>query len=173
MKNIYYLPSIGQETFPTLSVNQEEAPDLEMHLTPHFKLKEFIQSATAIQNQIDNTPPPEELERLKALAENVLEPLRMQFGAIRITSGYRCYRLNKMVNGARDSQHLYGEAVDIHCGSTEIGRKYYQFILENLNFDQMLLEFAGKKQKRIHCLHVSFKTDRGVNRRICKSYYPI
>ena len=32
-----------------------------------------------------------------------------------ITSGYRCERHNAAVKGEKDSQHLYGNAVDIHC----------------------------------------------------------
>lgn len=150
--------------------DEEEVFDLDMQLSPHFKLKEFVRSAKAIELGIDNMPAAEEVARLQALA-NALEPLREAMGAIRITSGYRCYRVNEAVGGSRTSQHLKGEACDIYCGSTEIGRKYYNFIVENLDFDQLLLEFKGGKHPRIHCLHISYRV--GNNRRQCKSYYPV
>lgn len=150
---------------------KEEVFDLDMQLSPHFRLGEFVRSAKAIELGIDNMPSGEEVARLQALAVNVLEPLREAMGVIRITSGYRCYRVNEAVNGSRTSQHLTGEACDIHCGSTETGRKYYNFIMENLDFDQLLLEFKGGKKPRIHCLHVSFRS--GSNRRKCTSYYPV
>lgn len=151
----------------------EQLPDLEMQLSEHFKLKEFVRSATAIRHNLDNIPAMEETERLKALCQNVLEPLRKRFGVIRITSGYRSYQVNELVGGSRTSQHMFGEAADIYCGSTEIGRKYYDFIRQNCEFDQMLLEFSGGQRKHIHCLHVSFKSDRGKNRNRCVSYYPV
>ena len=51
-------------------------------LTQHFSLREFIISATAIRHGIDNTPSEETVARLKALCDNVLEPLRRRFGRI-------------------------------------------------------------------------------------------
>ena len=167
------LGALNAEKLSTIAACEEETTDLNMKLTEHFTLKEFVISATAIRNGLDNTPPAEEVQRLRKLCENVLEPLRMHFGAIRITSGYRSYRVNELIGGARTSQHLYGEAADIHCGSTETGRKYYNFILENLDFDQLLLEFSSGKHPHIHCLHVSFRSDRGKNRKRCSSYYPV
>lgn len=75
--------------------------DLNLRLSPHFTLREFTLSGTAIAHNIGNTPHKEHVERLKALCENVLEPLRRRFGVIRITSGYRCSELNARVGGAR------------------------------------------------------------------------
>lgn len=147
--------------------NIEIAADIQ--LSRHFRLSEFTRSATAIKYGIDNQPDVETVEALQSLCINVLEPLRERFGVIRITSGYRCLRLNERVGGARTSQHLLGEAADIHVGSTETARKYFDFIRDNLDFDQMLLEM---KAGRVHCLHVSYTAER-VNRRISKSCYEV
>lgn len=97
--------------------------DLNQNLSPHFRLNEFVASGTAIRHNIDNTPREEHVERLKALCENVLEPLRRRFGVIRITSGYRCEELNTKVGGAAGSQHLRGEAADINVSGRSGGNE--------------------------------------------------
>lgn len=147
--------------------NNENAADIQ--LSRHFRLSEFTRSATAIRYGIDNEPDIETVEALQSLCVNVLEPLRERFGVIRITSGYRCLRLNEKIGGSRTSQHLLGEAADIHVGSIDTARKYFNFVRDNLDYDQMLLEMKGG---RVHCLHVSYSAER-VNRRISKSCYNV
>lgn len=162
---------LREEKMALLDMNTSPfSPDTK--LSKHFSLGEFMRSATAIRKGIDNVPGEEEMERLRQLCINVLEPLRERFGVIRITSGFRCFRLNEAVGGARTSQHMYGEAADIHVGSTEVGRKMYDFIFTHLDFDQLLIEVKGKSNV-IHCLHVSYRSDRGKNRRICRMHYPV
>lgn len=138
-------------------------------LSRHFHLSEFTRSATAIRLGIDNTPDPDSVEALQNLCIHILEPLRERFGMIRITSGFRCLKLNQAIGGSRTSQHLFGEAADIHVGSLEVARKFYNFIRENLEFDQMLLEMKGNK---VHCLHVSYTAERE-NRKFIRSDYQI
>ena len=125
-------------------------------LTEHFTLREFTLSATAIRHGIDNTPTDTEVERIKALCENVLEPLRRRFGVIRITSGYRSERVNQLVGGATFSQHRCGEAADIHVSSLEVAHKMCDFIREHLVFDQLILESVKKTGAR--WIHVSYRT---------------
>lgn len=153
------------------AIDEEMAVDLDQKLSPHFTLREFVRSKTAIDNCIDNTPGPEEIERLRQLCIHVLEPIRRRFGVTRITSGYRCYRLNDLLNASRTSQHMFGEAADIHVGSKEVGRKMYDFIHQNLDFDQLLIEVKGRDI--IHCLHISYKSDRGKNRKYARIHYPV
>lgn len=89
-----------------------------MHLTQNFTLEELTASADAKRHHIDNTPPQNVIINLRALAQNILQPLRKAWGSpIIVTSGYRCKALNKVVNGAANSDHLYGCAADIRTVS--------------------------------------------------------
>ena len=132
-------------------------------LSQHFSLWEMTRSGTAIELGIDNTPGKMEIESLKLLCENVLEPLRRRYGAIIISSGYRCEKLNEAVGGVENSQHMRGEAADIHTSDEEQARKYFDFIKENTDFDQLLLE--QKLDNGCCWLHVSY-TARRKNRRV-------
>lgn len=134
-------------------------------LSEHFALREFIVSGAAIRHNIDNTPEAWHVERLRSLCQTVLEPLRRRFGVIRITSGYRCPRLNAIVGGAPASQHLKGEAADIHVSGREQGVKMFAYIRDNLDFDQLLFERRSKTG--VYWLHVSCKPDAKENRREC------
>lgn len=85
-----------------------------MKLSEHFTLEELISSITAKNKGIKNVPNDTELKNLKDLAANVLEPLRVAYGKpIRVSSGYRCSALNKLVGGSKTSQHVLGQAADI------------------------------------------------------------
>ena len=87
-------------------------------LSPHFELSEFVVSQTARDHGLDNTPPAEAVENLRALCVHTLEPLREALGLpIIITSGYRCKKLNLLlVNHSAKSQHMNGEAADFYVG---------------------------------------------------------
>ena len=88
-------------------------------LTPHFKLREFTESATAKKHGIDNRPTPEVVENLKRLCQHTLEPLREKLGLpIIITSGFRTKELNDIiVHASRKSQHMEGRAADFYVVS--------------------------------------------------------
>ena len=85
-------------------------------LTPHFKLREFTESATAKKHGIDNRPTPEVVENLRRLCTHTLEPLREKLGLpIIITSGFRTKELNDIiVHASRKSQHMAGQAADFY-----------------------------------------------------------
>ena len=80
----------------------------------YFTIKELISSSTATQHNINNTPTKEIEENLKALVDNILDPLREAYGKpIIVTSGYRCEKLNTLLKGSKTSQHRFGQAADI------------------------------------------------------------
>ena len=142
----------------------------EMQLSENFRLKEFIESQTADQRGIDNRPDWEAVINLRNLCREVLQPLRDYEGKpIHVNSGYRCPELNEAVHGVGDSQHLYGEAADIHRPDKETGRRWYKFIVDNLDFDQVLFEY---RRTGVRWLHVSCRRDRKCNRHMAIPNFP-
>ena len=102
------------------------------------------------------------LPNLKTLCEVVLEPLRACAGKpIVISSGYRGPALNRAVGGASQSQHLRGEAADLHLPSIAEGRTWFGWLMDNTTFDQLIWE----RNPQGSCwIHVSFKADPSRNR---------
>ena len=94
----------------------------DQKITPHFSLSEFVASRTARAHGINNTPPEEAVENLRALCVHTLEPLRVALGLpIVITSGYRCKELNHLlVNHSVKSQHMNGQAADFYVAEPKV-----------------------------------------------------
>lgn len=134
---------------------------MEIKLSKNFTLDEMCKSAAARKLRVRNVPSPDVVSRLRALCENVLQPLRDYMGEpVIINSGYRSPELNRQIGGARSSQHVIGEAADINCkGSFRYAEKVITFIMLNLKFDQLILE----KKKGAIWVHVSYTTT-GKNR---------
>lgn len=123
-------------------------------LTPHFKLREFTESTTAMKHGIDNRPTPEVVENLKRLCQHTLELLREKLGLpIVITSGFRTKELNDIiVHASRKSQHMSGQAADFHVaqgpvqgsrvqGSRELLIQAFRLIITEpeIDFDQLII----------------------------------
>ena len=127
-----------------------------MKLSKNFSMAEFTKSQTAERKGIDNTPQGEHLEAAIALFENVVQPVRDHFGPTVINSGYRSPELNAAVGGSETSQHCKGEAVDIEVPGVANG-ELAQWIVDNLDFDQVILEFYTKGIPDSGWVHVSYK----------------
>ena len=139
-----------------------------MKLTQHFALAEFTRSATAQAKGIDNRLDPSAkadqpiISCLTVLCENVLEPLRRHLNVpIVISSGYRCPALNSAVGGSPTSQHMRGQACDIHIPSVSQGKQWMEWIMDNTTFDQLIWE---RNRQGTHWIHVSCKPDTKQNR---------
>jgi len=136
-----------------------------MRLSENFTMAEFTKSQTAERRGIDNTPEGEHLEAAKELFVNVVQPVRDAFGVTVINSGYRSPELNEAVGGSSRSQHCKGEAADIECPGYANG-DLARWIAENLEFDQLILEFYTPGIPDSGWVHVSYKAD-GTNRGEC------
>ena len=135
----------------------------DQQLTPHFKLSEFVKSSTANARHIDNTPTEAIVANLKALCEEVLEPLRQWYGKpIIIGSGYRSPALNKAVGGVKNSQHMTGEACDIHIPDEATGKRWFVWLMDNVPFHQLIWEKSTPSSNH-HWIHVAFKRT-GINK---------
>ena len=131
-----------------------------MNLSQNFTLQELIHSDTANAYKINNTPSEPVINNLKALCENVLQPLRDKLGKpMIITSGYRNSQVNKLVGGANNSGHLYGQAADFIVPQKNL-KDVFNYIKSHLPYDQLLYEY-NKTDKWIH---VSYRND-GHNRK--------
>lgn len=129
-----------------------------MNLSEHFTLAEMLSSQTATRKGIEEQfkPGPEIIDNLRALCVNILEPLRRSLGVpIRISSGYRCQRLNRAIGGATNSQHRYGQAADISSPDVSNREILERIIALRLPIDQMISEFEDKHGEPAW-IHVSF-----------------
>ncbi len=129
-----------------------------MKISNHLSLSEVTRSETAKRKGISNTPTAEHLENFKILAENVFEKIRTHFGVpIHISSGYRSKELNDAIGGSQTSQHSKGQAIDIDMDGSSNGvsnADVYNFIKDNLEFDQLIWEFGTDKNP--DWVHVSY-----------------
>lgn len=143
-----------------------------MQLSEHLSLNEVTTSGTAKRLGIDNTPPPEHLNNLKLVAENVFEPIRKHFGKpIKVSSGYRSKTLNSATPGASTtSQHSTGEALDLDQDGMTTGvtnKMVFDYIKNNLNFDQLIYEFGTDSNP--DWVHVSWESTGKQRKMILKA----
>lgn len=131
--------------------------DMEViNLSPNLTLSEAITSQTAIRKKIDNTPSAEVIENLKHVAVNVFQKVRDHFGKpIRLSSGYRSPQLNKEVGGSKSSQHVTGQALDIQGTNGITNAEIFEYIKDNLVFDQLIWEYGNEKEPA--WVHVSLR----------------
>ncbi len=115
--------------------------DPNQQLSPNFTLRELIFSQTAVMGGIDNTPTKTEIDQLRNLCEQILQPARDELGPLRINSGFRSEELNRIVGGVTNSAHRLGHAADVipTDGDTKALAKW---VVENRRFDQVILEFG-------------------------------
>ncbi len=140
-----------------------------MNLSKNLSLAEMISSESAKRNGIKNEPTAEHLENMKKLAVNVFQPIRDHFNVpIHISSGYRSLALNKAIKGSLSSQHCSGEAMDIDMDGTDItNAKIFNYIKDNLVFDQLIWEFGTDKNP--DWVHVSYESKGKQRKQILKA----
>ena len=105
-----------------------------MNLSRNFSLQELIKSDTAIRKGIDNNPNADQIEKLKALCENILQPVRDHFGRVKVTSGYRSPELCHAIGSSVNSQHAKAEAADFEVIGTD-NAELFDWIKDNLEPD--------------------------------------
>lgn len=127
-----------------------------------FKMSELIHSDTAVKLNINNMPNIQALDCMLDVIYYVLNPTRKYFNLpIIVTSGYRCSILNAKVGGKNNSQHLKGQAVDFVIKNCDL-HKVFEYIRDNLEYDQLLFERDSKGNKWIHVSYVKGKNRKQV-----------
>jgi len=126
-----------------------------IRLSKNFALSEMVKSATAERLNVDNSPSDIHLVNLTHLAIHILQPVRDEFGVITINSGYRSPTLNAKVGGSKTSQHCNGQAADFESFSTP-NPDLAKWIANNLEFDQLILEFYDGVNTNSGWVHCSY-----------------
>ena len=129
------------------------------NISNHISYKEGTHSNTATRRNIDNIPDDYQLANMEAIAANIFEPLREWVnGPIKINSFFRSPDLNTAIGGSSKSQHCEGRAIDIDdTFGHKTNAEMYNYIKENLNFDQLIWEFGNDANP--DWVHVSYVSD--------------
>ena len=123
----------------------------------NFTITELVKSDTAKQNGINNTPDINSLDNLLELIFYVLQPLRDKLKKpIIITSGFRSVKVNELVGGVSNSQHLYGQAADITVNGMSAAQLFDFVKNSGVEYDQCINEYNS-------WVHVSY--NKGHNRK--------
>lgn len=145
----------------------------------YFTMQEMIASSTADSMNINNEPDCKYKDNIIELVDNYLDPMRLEWAdycsdhglgspAIRITSGYRCERLNSVVGGSSTSAHLIGAASDLvpANGKFEEFKKFVIGFFDGWDYDELLIE---KNSKGSQWIHLAYKSINGLKRKKCFS----
>ena len=126
-----------------------------MNLSRNFTLQELIKSDTAIRLDINNNPNSGQIEKLKDLCENILQPVRDHFGRVKVTSGFRSVELCTAIGSSANSQHAKAEAADFECPGVD-NVELFDWIKSNLEPDQLILEFYTPGEPNSGWIHCSW-----------------
>ena len=115
-----------------------------MKLTANITLDELCKSQVSERKGINNNPNPQQIENIKALAVNVLQPIRSHFDKpLIISSGFRCAELCIAIGSSVNSQHVADDgaaAADFEIPGVD-NLNLAIWIKNNLDIDQGILEF--------------------------------
>ena len=130
-----------------------------MNLSRNFTLSELTKSDTAIRKGINNNPNAEQIEKLKALCENILQPVRDHFGRVKVTSGFRSVDLCMAIGSSSNSQHAKAEAADFECVGVD-NAELADWIKDNLPYDQLIVEYYTPGEPNSGWIHCSYISDQ-------------
>ena len=134
-----------------------------MKLSKNFSLAELTKSQTATRMGLDNNPNEDEQENLRLLCERVLQPVRDHFNhVVTISSAYRSPALCMAIGSSVDSQHAKGMAADFELFGIP-NNEVFNWVKDNLLYDQMILEFWNPDEPNSGWLHVSYHPDSAEN----------
>jgi hypothetical protein len=127
-------------------------------MSDHFSIKELTYSDVAVRLGIDNTPNEETLKNLQLVTQHILEEVRAYFDKpVKVTSGYRSEKLCLAIGSKATSQHTLGQAVDFEVIGIP-NQVVSDWIVNNLDFDQCILEFWNPNQYNAGWVHCSYRT---------------
>ena len=127
-----------------------------MKISKNFSYRELIRSQTADRLGLENKPNEEQLINLVHLTVNVLQPVRDTHGIVTVSSGFRDPVVSEKVGSSSKSQHCQGQAADFECLSGPSNYDLAQWIRDNLEFDQLILEMYRTGDPHSGWVHCSY-----------------
>ena len=133
----------------------------ETKLSQNFKLKEFEKSFVAKRKNIDNCVHDKEtFKSLEKLCKNIVQPIRNYYKIpFSPNSGYRSITLNRYIGSSDTSQHVLGQAVDLEIPGVN-NEELFNFIKDELDFDQVILEYYDGVDPSSGWVHVSYVSNK-------------
>ena len=141
-----------------------------MILSKNFTLKELVASQTADRKGINNNPSEDHMTNLKELCVNVLQKVRDHYGkVVSVSSGYRSPELCVAIGSSVNSQHAKGQAADFEVFGLS-NADLCKWISENLEFDQLILEYHNIGEPNSGWIHCSYRADGENRKQILRAY---
>jgi len=129
-----------------------------MRLSQNFTLAEMIKSQTAERKGINNNPNEDNIENLQRLCNEILQPIRNHYGkVVSVSSGFRSPDLCEAIGSSKTSQHASGQAADFEIYGVS-NKELADYIADNLDFDQLILEFWKPEEPNSGWVHCSYKS---------------
>jgi hypothetical protein len=127
------------------------------NISKYISYEEAVTSQTATRKAILNVPNEKELICMQLVGIRVFDAVREHFGTpLRVSSFFRCLLLNNAVGGSKTSQHCKGQAIDIQGTGKVTNKMIFDYIKENLDFDQLIWEFGNENNPA--WVHVSYNS---------------
>ena len=137
-----------------------------MKLTANITLDELCKSQVSERKGINNNPNPQQIENIKALAVNVLQPIRSHFDKpLIISSGFRCAESCIAIGSSVNSQHVADDgaaAADFEIPGVD-NLDLAIWIKSNLDIDQGILEFYREGEPTSGWIHCSYAKEGNRN----------
>ena len=107
---------------------------------------------------------------LRTLCENILQPVRDHYGkVVSVSSGDRSPELCVKIGSSLKSQHAKGQAADFEIFGVP-NAELAKYIIDNLNFDQLILEFHKPEEPNSGWIHCSYKNDEDNRKQVLRAY---
>ena len=141
-----------------------------MQLSKNFSLKELTASQTADRHGISNNPSEDHMDNLKKLCDNVLQKVRDHYDkVVSVSSGYRSPELCLKIGSSAKSQHAKGQAADFEIFGVA-NAELAKYIIDNLDFDQLILEFHNPEEPNSGWIHCSYKNAEDNRKQVLRAY---
>ena len=127
-------------------------------------------SQTAERKGINNNPNDDQITALQKLCENILQPVRDHYATpVTVSSGFRSEDLCEAIGSSKNSQHAKGQAADFEIFGVP-NAELAKYIIDNIDFDQLILEFHNPEEPNSGWIHCSYKNPEDNRKQVLRAY---